>query len=607
MKKALLFTLIVSFAIVMHGQFAEIAGPAKNAKYQRVQSHPDMQMAGAPAVIGQKMFPTAVFGTTFYDTQSYGNVMPRMHEYPDGSLGTTWMYRGETVPPDPDRGAGYNLYDGTNWGEPVNHVGPEERHGWPNYAAWGPNGEIISVYKYIANDGPILFFRRDTKGEGDWIQSQCDGPDGCSIVWHSMITSGANHEYIHLLAFTYDTEYQGQTNALLYYRSSDGGETWEIENFLIDGLGADVYPSIASLSYTWANPVGNTIAFTYGFDEWGGKIFKSNDNGDNWEQIDVYTTGFDPLDPPTDSPRIPCGSGVSSIALDSDGDAHVVFGRMGVIYEGGTWYYYPWTDGLIYWNEGMEPLDTTIISSTTLQYLEEGGNLIGYVLYDGTYTIPEGQPTYQQTICEWPTISIDQNDNMFVTYSALAPDYLSGDGLIYKHVLATASWDGGASWTEPQDLCTDIQFLFSECVYNQAPLEITNTVHVAFQEDFAPGVAEWLGNHEIHENRMFHLAVPKDMFVGISENEQTLNFEMSDLYPNPANGIVSFNLHTQNMANITVNVLNTIGQSVHYEDYGFMNAGSKRLNFNVSDLDAGIYYCTVNVGGQSTSRKLVVY
>jgi hypothetical protein len=100
----------------------------------------------------------------------------------------------------------------------------------------GPNGEIIALYQYVVGSGSIKFYTRENKGVGDWIESTLAPPAGVSLVWHSMMTSGPNHEYIHLLAYTYDAAYQGQTNALLYYRSSDGAQTWDIDGVIIDGL-----------------------------------------------------------------------------------------------------------------------------------------------------------------------------------------------------------------------------------------------------------------------------------------------------------------------------------------------------------------------------------
>jgi hypothetical protein len=530
--------------------------------------------------------------------------MPRMHEYEDGTVGTTWMAGGSGM--TPERGGGYNYYDGTEWGTPNLHVGPDDRQGWPNYAAWGPNGEVLVTYKYANPGDPLWLFFRENKGEGEWNQVVLNGPPGSALVWHSMITSGENNEHIHILAYSYDEPVGGQDNALLYYRSSDGGQTWDQDGVIIDGVGIDYYPNAYSLSYTWANPVGNTIAFTYGFLEWGGQVFKSTDNGDSWESMDVYLSDFDPFDPPVNSPRIPCGSGTSAIALDSDGDVHVVFPRMGVIYIDESWNYYPYTDGLIYWNESMEPLDSTIISSSTLEYLEESGNLIARAFPDESYTLPSDQPTYQQTLCEWPTISIDDQDNMFVAYSAVTPDYLSGTGFYYRHIFVTSSWDGGQSWIEPIDLNTDIQYLFSECVYPQATLTLTDHMNIVFQEDFEPGIAEWLNNHEVHDNNMFYISVPKSDLVGISEDDIKINFEVSELYPNPASNAVNLNINLENSSPVNISLINTIGQVVKADRLDEMT-GKRRISFDVSDLKAGIYYCNITVDGATVSRKLVVY
>jgi hypothetical protein len=128
-----------------------------------------------------------------------------------------------------------------------------------------------------------------------------------------------------------------------------------------------VIPTIHSLTYTGRIPIGE-LSFTLGFDEWGGWIFKSYDNGENWEKIQVLNTELDPFDLPASSDDIPCGSGTSAIALDSQGIAHVVFSRMVKIYSGDTLYYYPFTDGLIYWKESMPVIDTTH-RSYTLDYL----------------------------------------------------------------------------------------------------------------------------------------------------------------------------------------------------------------------------------------------
>ena len=60
-----------------------------------------------------------------------------------------------------------------------------------------------------------------------------------------------------------DVEYGGMLNPCLYNRSMDGGETWDIQHAILDGMGPDDYTEIGSDNVVWANPVGETIAFAF--------------------------------------------------------------------------------------------------------------------------------------------------------------------------------------------------------------------------------------------------------------------------------------------------------------------------------------------------------
>ncbi len=81
-----------------------------------------------------------------------------------------------------------------------------------------------------------------------------------------MITSGENNEIIHVIALTTPTAnggvvYQGLDGALLYSRSTDGGQTWNPQNALLDGVTAQDLLRVRADQYSWAAPVGNTIVF----------------------------------------------------------------------------------------------------------------------------------------------------------------------------------------------------------------------------------------------------------------------------------------------------------------------------------------------------------
>ena len=606
MKTNLLLVLIAMITLTATAQpdFATLTGPGKDLKVKQVNMHPgDISYYQGDHVIGQKLFDNTVIGTTWYDLQSYTNVMSRVWAYDDGTVGATWMSSGQNLVPE--RGTAYNYFDGSEWGTPDPHVGPSDRMGWPSYCPWGPNGEIVSQYRYVAGEGPIQFYKRENKGTGEWVETILEPPDGYSLVWHSMCTSGENHEYIHLLAYTYDAEYNGQANALLYYRSSDGAETWEISEEVIEGLGPDYFPSIHSLTYPWANPVGETIAFTYAFDELGGWVFKSTDNGDSWTSKQVMETPFYPFTLPADSERTPCGSGTSAIALDSQGMAHVVFGRMSKIYEAGELFYYPFTDGLIYWNETMPMIDTTLISSYTLDYLYDAGMLCGWVMTEQpTYSIPDGQPNYSNSMCSYPQMSIDANDNIFVGFCSLAPDY-SNTEFLYRHIVANSTYDLGESWVGMIDLNADIQYIFSECAYPMMSPVIDDYVHFVFQEDPFPGIATWLENHDVLECQVMHMAIDKDVFVGIRDNEKVPSLEIS-VYPNPAAERVWLQLALKNTSSLNVTLVDQVGRVVIDEEMGNMNAGDHRISFDISALAPGVYFIRAEAGGETITEKMVI-
>ncbi len=604
MKKTLLSVFIVLLALGMYGQ--------KNAvHYQKHLINPTGNYEAA--VIGEKSTTLleAAIGTTWYDLQAYSNLGQRIYEHPDGTIGAIWQSNGEGGVPD--RGTGYNYYDGSSWGEPLAHLGDDPRTGWPTYAPWGENGEIIMHYWYpgAPTIGPLKFYKRAVKGEGDWTVTELLGPDNLSLVWGSMITSGENNEFIHVLAYTYDAPYMGQDNAVLYYRSSDGAETWEVQGELIDGMGIDDYPTGQNQTYSWAQPQGENLAFVYGPTLYDGKIFKSDDNGDSWDEILFYEAPF-PETPTVETAWYGCGDGTSSIALDSEGNAHVVFSKEIRKHDGaGGWSYVIDSEGIVYWTEGMDVLDSTSVSSYTNEFLEEAGQLIGYLLPDpitGSYDILDvaSQFTYQASFTSFPQMGIDADDHIFVTYAALAPGFDNANQN-YRHIHVASSWDGGTTWNEPVDLNTDILYSISECVYPAMSAPIDNKIHIVFQEDYEPGIYEWLANHDPAENTMKYMEFDKDFFVGVEDHNQVKQeLAVSSCYPNPAVDATQINIRLENSQAGSVVISNMVGQTVNVIDLGLLAQGNNPVQIHVSDLASGVYYLTVITENQKNTQKLIV-
>jgi hypothetical protein len=603
------FVLLLFAAFITFNAAAQLRpiSDGKRLLYPQL-SPPDVapdQVSGTPALQpGQKMMNVTVIGDTWYDTQTYnsGNLMNRIYQYPDGTIGATWMFKAATPPPD--RGTAYNYFDNVAWHGMSNHLGGDANNAFPSYAPWGPNGEVVVHYQYVAGDGPLKILRRETKGTGVWQESVLNPPDGnYSLVWHSMITSGPNHEYLHILAYLYDDPYMGQDDALLYYRSPDGGVTWDINGVIIDGLGSAYFPTMSSLKYSWAQPIGNTIAFTYGFDQFDGLVFKSEDNGTTWQKFVVYQAPYSPFGLPDQTNYFGCGDGTSAIVLDSQGKAHVAFGRMVRVYDvvtspPGGWYFVPGTEGMIYWDESMPPLDSTTVSTYTLDFLQEGGYLAGKVFPDTSFDIPDGQPNYGVGLTSGPQWALGASDQLYLVWSALSPRHFSGD-YYYRHIFINATVDGGKSWTGIKDLTSDFYFSYSECVFPALAPLVNQKVNVVLQEDFTPGT----GSGE--EAFMDFIEFPKEYFVGTPETKEMSSFRVSECRPNPAGNTTTLLVRLERPADLRVTLSSAIGQSVRNFDLG-ETSGEVPVTLDLTGVQKGIYFLTVNAGGEKITRKVIV-
>ena len=232
-----------------------------------------------PLPSNKQLMDDPILFSTRYDLQTNVSDQNRIYLYPDGTIGATGMMA--HLDSYTDRGTGYNYFDGTSWGPLPDTRIENEKAGWPSYAPFGATGEIVVTH---ANTAGLIIAKRPVKGTGSWTTSILPGPPGAvDISWPRMVTNGPNHNYIHILAVTY-VAYQGMTNQLLYYRSMDGGTTWDKDNYIIPGTTSAEYTNFGADIYQWADPHGDTLAFTVG-DSWQDQfLMKSTDNGNHLDK-----------------------------------------------------------------------------------------------------------------------------------------------------------------------------------------------------------------------------------------------------------------------------------------------------------------------------------
>ena len=422
MKKIVFFLVVTGFGFcnIAQAQSGSIK-LNRNLKVLRPVAGVDNPVIGVQtpnATVSTKaVLEDPVTAVTKYDLQTNGAVLPHLYRYPDGTMASVATMA--HVDNFSDRGTGYNYYNGTSWGTPPSIRIEGVRTGWPSYAPLGANGEIVVTHESAT--GPLVICKRNTKGTGAWTETELPPPPdavGTGMIWAKVVTNGTPRTNIHIISLTGPTAnggalYQGLDGALVYNRSLDGGANWDGWQIL-DGMTSDEYLGFSADSYAWAEPKGETLAFTYGESWMDQAVMKSTDNGATWTKTVIWPCPYNKWDGGAVTDSFFCVDGTMSAALDNSGKVHVTMGLQRANgHEDGSKYWFPFTDGLLYWNEDMptwpEVLDTAELNA--------GGNLIGWVQDTNVWYAQATELAYYYvSMSSFPTMSIDEYNNIFVVW-----------------------------------------------------------------------------------------------------------------------------------------------------------------------------------------------
>jgi hypothetical protein len=86
------------------------------------------------------------------------------------------------------------------------------------------------------------------------------------------------------------------------------------------------------------------------------------------------------------------------------------------------------------------------------------------------------------------------------------------------------------------------------------------------------------------------------------KHQTTIAFENMNFYPNPASTNGTIDVQLNETANLDITVLNAVGQSV-YSTSVSGNIGSNKVNINLNNLAAGLYFYQVKVGNSKAITK----
>lgn len=618
MKKLLLSFLIFGLAGTIMAQNrvlvpAELRNKAMKAN-QYEQHYSDYEHVAAPFKV--KSFPWSTeeeqIGDTRYDNQSNASIPKKIILFEDGTVGATWTRSMEEGSFFADRGTGYNYFNGAEWGDwPEDRIEDIKVHR-PTYAQWGENGEM--VVSHTSGNG-LYIATRPEKGTGDWDYEEFSGPPGEDyLVWNRLVTSGPDNTHVHLLALTLPSShggepYQGLDGALLYSFSDDGGDSWIHDNIVLDGMTSDDYVGFAGDTYAFAEPKDDIVAFVVG-DPWTGLfLMKSTDGGENFDKTVIWEHPYPMWTFGTVTDTFYCADGSQSAVIDSEGKVHVAFGVNRVSSDANSTYWFPWVDGVAYWNEDMPAFSNNLNALNPYDHpdseLMEDYNLIGWTQDmngNGTLELLDDIGLYWLGLSSMPQLVIDEYDYLYLVYSSVTETYDNGLKN-FRHLWFRASPNGGVWWNSFDLLTSDLVHIFDECVYPACASRMIGDLHLVYQYDIEPGTAVWGAQHDYMDNSIGYMKV--GFYTDINENKNN-SFEVSQNYPNPVSGITHFTVELQQNTELTVEVSDLSGRIVYTIPERMLHAGTHLVELDATGFTKGVYFYTVKAGTEKVTKKMVV-
>lgn len=585
----------------------------------------------------------AIIGGSVYDLQTNGTISHRLVKNVDGTISAAWTYAANTS--FADRGTGYNYYDAASpnlwlngWVDPISGNGPgvnaitrtegTNRTGFTNIVVTGSGKEMSIAHSSTA--GGMMLNWRGTKGTGAWTQSVL-GTSPNNDTWAKATCDGDTVYAIWQGSGTTATPIDGQDGPIYYSRSNDGGATWNPLKTIIPAIDSNYYGGFGGDSYSMDSRNGTVaIAYAGAFKDVG--LLKSTDGGNTWTKT-IIQTGFmnffndANLTPDIDLDGAPdsvlSNAEDAHVLIDNNGQCHVWFGRMFYMNDDSTddsYSYYPYTDGLFYWNESMGTDMAEIITGVidanndSLLNLPEASSCASPSLLVGNYG--------GGGLTQMPSAAIDANGVLYLSYQSICEEcdtntYTVGSTQMRRHVYLMTSSDNGVTWTDPVDIVPTVadggNGEYQEAVYADLARTVDSHVYVLYQRDTQPGTSlatagtcDQLNNAGAGASDIVFAKVPVAVANGITSPSRKPIFKVSQNYPNPTSGLTSFDITLEKASGVTVTVTDLVGKTVYTESFRNMTAGVNTVTINTNGYAAGVYTYSVTSNDYTVTNRMVV-
>ena len=573
---------------------------------------------------------------TFYDWQSNDAQRTWTIVWPDGKV--NFAYTMATDASYSDRGTGIGTYDSnTDEWIPCGGRVEQERTGFGSIARYKENSIIVAAHTASEMGLYLVESKDDITPECAMTLAKVDNTN--EPAWPVVMTSGAQRDIIHMVACG------SSDNTLYYFRSVDGGQTYDKQNVILPYLTSEYGGDWNSNCYYWMETTEDNCLALVINNAWSdGMVLYSYDDGETWERKVFYKhpgPNSDMTDHMVAYPRY------VSTQWGVGGELCLAYEFNGTTGTPGSGSYYPSLGGVAFWSESMPYRSTEyaqygydpnnanppvngqpfvmdsayiyqdIYASWPLfsdgTHVEEGmlPEYFGYLCAltnDGEFESWDDATEYNiddfslhgsyngGCVCMPVLCTVPGTDgwDMVAIYSMMDENNIDEAGNYFFKLFAAYSGDRGMTWTDPVHITNDFMLTYTEHVYAQAAV-MGHTLVVAVQADGMTGTFVQSDDTDGSDNHYSGYTYDLDELfpnagVGVSEIEH--NTQIS-VYPNPAVGQVNVMLNKS----AEVTVYNIMGQVVMTQE------GKVGVNtLDISNLTSGIYFVSA---GNDTQKFIV--
>ncbi len=178
----------------------------------------------------------------------------------------------------------------------------------------------------------------------------------------------------------------------------------------------------------------------------------------------------------------------------------------------------------------------------------------------------------------------------------LQPGTIPAAEFVYNHVgrALIGGFNGDAS-SITGAMATGEQAAYSFSAYNTSGLDLSNTyiIGVLLNASNKPVNAIEISYDEAIANG--EVTSTKDVF----------NHNAVSVFPNPFAETATINVSLESSAQVTVEVMNSVGQIVSRVDYGTLT-GNQNLTLDGTKLNSGVYFVHVRIGDELATKRVTI-